>query len=292
MASVVGSCVAPKGAHGPIPILSDPKRSEEVPALIRAVFFDLDKTLLDLDGAYRTATQQVLGPVAVAAGVSLDTLRAALESVWPSLWETVMAGGLSDNEIYPRWFQTAFEQAGPRIGHYDSRELAVHYHQCFDTGLKPFPDAVSTLDHLRQAHPTVRRAIVTNGMTARQRRRLERSGLAGYFSHVIISEEIGRRKPDAGIFEIATQCVGVCPTDGLMIGDDPVTDVAGAHAAGMRTAWINRNHTRWPSTLPVLPHAEFRALTDLLPLLTASSARERAGFGTLRGTGCAGTAVD
>jgi putative hydrolase of the HAD superfamily len=78
-------------------------------------------------------------------------------------------------------------------------------------------------------------------MTARQRRRLNGSALAGYFSHVIISEEVAYRKPDPAIFQTATQRVGVRPTDGLMIGDDPITDVVGAQAAGMRTAWINRH---------------------------------------------------
>lgn len=117
------------------------KRIEEGPTLIHAVFFDLDKTLLDPDGAYHTVTQQVLGPIFLAADGSLDTLRAALDSIWPPLWETVMAGGLRD-DIYPEWFQAAFAQAGLDIGEHDSRQLASHYHQRFETGLKPLIYAV------------------------------------------------------------------------------------------------------------------------------------------------------
>ncbi len=117
------------------------KRIEEGPTLIHAVFFDLDKTLLDPDGAYHTVTQQVLGPIFLAADGSLDTLRAALDSIWPPLWETVMAGGLRD-DIYPEWFQAAFAQAGLDIGEHDSRQLASHYYQRFETGLKPLIYAV------------------------------------------------------------------------------------------------------------------------------------------------------
>ena len=87
---VAGWHIVPKGVHDPIRMFAGPNRSEERPSQIRATLFDLHKTLLDLQGAYRTATQQGLGPVVLAADGSLDTRQVALKSTWPPLWEAVM----------------------------------------------------------------------------------------------------------------------------------------------------------------------------------------------------------
>jgi putative hydrolase of the HAD superfamily len=51
----------------------------------------------------------------------------------------------------------------------------------------------------------------------------------------VISEEVGVRKPDAKIFELALAGWSIPPASVLFVGDDPVSDIAGATAAGLRT---------------------------------------------------------
>jgi FMN phosphatase YigB (HAD superfamily) len=34
-----------------------------------------------------------------------------------------------------------------------------------------------------------------------------------------------------------------------MVGDTPETDIHGAHRAGLRAVWLNRDHRDWPGTL-------------------------------------------
>jgi putative hydrolase of the HAD superfamily len=80
-----------------------------------------------------------------------------------------------------------------------------------------------------------RLGIVTNGSGVAQRAKLAALGLEGLFAPLIISEEVGFRKPDARIFELAIADWGAPAEAVIFVGDDPVADIAGAAAVGMRT---------------------------------------------------------
>lgn len=79
--------------------------------------------------------------------------------------------------------------------------------------------------------------IVTNGMANNQEGKIRHTGLDELVDGWVISAEVGCRKPDVRIFEILAERLG-CRLDGWMIGDSLEHDVAGGHAAGLRTAWI------------------------------------------------------
>jgi putative hydrolase of the HAD superfamily len=84
-------------------------------------------------------------------------------------------------------------------------------------------------------------AIVSNTMRTpgvMLRRVLERYGLLGYFAHAAFSDETRVRKPDPAIFLGALRAVGAEPAHAIHVGDDPVLDVEGAHAAGMRVVQV------------------------------------------------------
>jgi len=66
------------------------------------------------------------------------------------------------------------------------------------------------------------------------RRALQRRLMLGMFDVVIVSAEVGRRKPDVAIFEHALSALGVQAAACAMVGDLPDKDIAGAHLAGMR----------------------------------------------------------
>jgi FMN phosphatase YigB (HAD superfamily) len=50
------------------------------------------------------------------------------------------------------------------------------------------------------------------------------------------------------------------------VGDEALTDVAGAHAAGLSAVWLNRNGRRWSSGI-ARPDHEIRSLSELPALL-------------------------
>ena len=92
---------------------------------------------------------------------------------------------------------------------------------------------------LGSLHGRYRIGLLSNFTDPRPVRRvLERDGLAAYFDAVVISAELGRRKPVPAIFEHALGRLGATAERTLFVGDDPNDDIEGAKAVGMRTAWV------------------------------------------------------
>jgi putative hydrolase of the HAD superfamily len=57
------------------------------------------------------------------------------------------------------------------------------------------------------------------------------------FDAIVISEEVGVRKPDRRIFDLTLTRLGVEADDAVFVGDHPETDIRGAQEAGMRAIW-------------------------------------------------------
>ena len=75
--------------------------------------------------------------------------------------------------------------------------------------------------------------ILTNGRSDLQRAVIDALGFSDYLDAVVISEEVGVRKPQREIFELALDALGVKATDAVMIGDSIKSDVEGALSAGL-----------------------------------------------------------
>lgn len=96
---------------------------------------------------------------------------------------------------------------------------------------------VDALRRLRRAGWRI--GIVTNGMTDNQLGKIRNTGLDSLVDGWCVSDEVGVRKPDPAIFRLAAdRCGTSLDQGGWMIGDNLVHDVAGGHAAGMRTIWL------------------------------------------------------
>jgi putative hydrolase of the HAD superfamily len=102
------------------------------------------------------------------------------------------------------------------------------------------PDADRVVKYLAAKYPLT---IISNGFKEVQYYKFEHSGLAPYFTHRLISEEVGINKPQPGIFEIALERNGVTADEAVMIGDSYSSDIAGAKVAGIDQIWIHNGET-------------------------------------------------
>lgn len=118
----------------------------------------------------------------------------------------------------------------------------------------PFEDALPALEALAARFPL---ATITNGNAD-----VAKVGIGHFFRANFSAGEVGFGKPDARIFRMAAEALGVAPHEVLHVGDDPHLDVIGAQAAGMRGAWINRPGHAWPHD--EAPHHHFRNLAELV----------------------------
>ncbi|MFD4786249.1 HAD family hydrolase [Streptomyces sp. NPDC058459] len=117
-------------------------------------------------------------------------------------------------------------------------ELWLGYCDVMARAVSCAPEALEGLERLGAAG--WRLWAVTNGAGDIQRAKLARTGLLPLFDAVCISEEVGVRKPAAGMFEAAGRMLRVEDLErgGWMVGDSLEKDVLGGRAVGLRTVWV------------------------------------------------------
>jgi len=111
--------------------------------------------------------------------------------------------------------------------------------------------ALALLQELRARN--MKLGIVTNGRVETQIAKIAAMGVEPLVQTVVISEQVGTRKPEPGIFHCALKKLGLAPAECFFVGDDPERDVAGAARAGMRSIWL-ANDRVWPDRYPPPDH--------------------------------------
>lgn len=200
--------------------------------MIKAALFDLDGTLLD-----RTSSLKAF--LADQYARYSDCLGTATLDVWRDRFLALDdRGSLSKVLVYPRLlaeFGGNPNEAGALIEDYRDH-CSLH--------ARPIAGMSRMLIALREFG--IRLGIVTNGEAEFQSRHIAALGLKDLVDAILISETEGLRKPDAEIFTRAAQRLSVTTRDCLFVGDNPVNDILGAHAVGMRTLWFHSG-LPWPN---------------------------------------------
>ena len=75
--------------------------------------------------------------------------------------------------------------------------------------------------------------LVTNGIARIQRSRFSGCDIAPYISGVVISEEVGKSKPDPAMLFEALRQAGIAKEEAVLLGDSVTADIAAANNAGI-----------------------------------------------------------
>jgi putative hydrolase of the HAD superfamily len=217
--------------------------------MLKGVLFDLDGTLFDRDSAVRGVF-----------AAQYRAFQAELGGVEPERYVERLVE-LDDHGHGDK--RTTFGRLVRELGLDSSLadRLTEHFREVYPQFGAPFPDALSTLRELRARGIAI--ALVTNGRADTQAAKVARLGLEPLLDATLISEREGLSKPDRRIFERALGRIGVAAEHAWHVGDHPVADVAGAHAAGLTAIW--RYVPYWPE--PSCSALTIHQLSELLPLL-------------------------
>jgi putative hydrolase of the HAD superfamily len=101
-----------------------------------------------------------------------------------------------------------------------------------------YDDARPALDRLTTAG--VKLAVVANWDVSLADV-LARLGLSEPFAVIVTAAAVGAAKPDARPFHVALERLGADAARAVHVGDDPVTDIAGARAAGLSAILLDRS---------------------------------------------------
>ena len=67
---------------------------------------------------------------------------------------------------------------------------------------------------------------------------IRKLGINQFFNAILVSEEVGWRKPNTKIFEEALRRLEVTAKETVYVGDSPLEDIKGAKAIGIKTVFI------------------------------------------------------
>jgi HAD superfamily hydrolase (TIGR01509 family) len=242
---------------------ASPHHTEVSSGRPRAVFFDLDATLVYMD--HEVLLQKmtlVCEAMAVSHSVDPKALLDSHRSLTLDLWSRAEAGTISGRDAMRQNWLGALSACGCEAA--DAADLATQLYWEHRAGvICAYEETNATLEALRN-HVTV--AVITNGPLDMQLDKLEQHGHDRHFELFLASGELGYGKPDPRIFAHACDKLGVAPQDAWHIGDNLATDVAGAKAAGLTAVWLNRDGAIREDGQP-RPDHEITSLTELLPLL-------------------------
>lgn len=197
----------------------------------RVVFFDVDDTLLDTSTFAETARKAAI-ELMVDNGLPLDKDEAY------GVLKTIIRQKGSN---YGKHFNILTEVV---LGHEDPMLVAlgmITYHNVKIALLRPFAETIDTLIYLKSQR--YRLGVISNGITIKQWEKLVRLNVYSFFDEVITSEEVGAKKPDKLIYDVALRKMNGDPEKSIMIGNKFKEDALGAVNAGMSAILVNSDVT-------------------------------------------------
>jgi putative hydrolase of the HAD superfamily len=203
---------------------------------IRAITLDLDDTLWEIHPVIRRAERRMYAWLGentprITELYSPEDLRAVRSDIMHRF-----ADQAHDLTFVRR---AILEQVGSAAG-YES-DFVEGAFEVFDevrNDVDIFPEVIPALKSLRGRYTLI---ALTNGNAS-----LTRIGIDHLFDHFITAAHAGAAKPARRIFDVAVAVAGVSAAQTLHVGDHAEFDVDGARAAGLKTAWVNRNGAVWP----------------------------------------------
>jgi putative hydrolase of the HAD superfamily len=203
-------------------------------AVLRAVLFDWGGTLMNDEWSDEIALE---GHSAGIAALARDGLPdAAAFTSYLSEHAAELFPRASEDEIDISAVMTSsFREHGVDLTDDDVRLFLQAAQEVWSSYYALAASTHALLEALRDRR--LRLALVSNTASPRWLLEpiLERQGIVDRVDAIVLSSEVGKRKPHPAIFERALGELGVEPAEALFVGDRLEADVLGASRVGMST---------------------------------------------------------
>ena len=205
--------------------------------MIKAIFWDLDNTLLDFDVAEKAAL--ATGFKEFGIGSFTDEMLSDYMKINRIRWQKLERGEMAKKDVLEGRFAEFFGSLGKRTD--IAASFNDRYQELLGETICFRDDSYEIVKDLKGHIP---QCMASNGTKKAQTGKLKNSGFDKLFDLVFISEEIGYEKPAIGFFDHAIakteEITGkLKPSEMLMVGDSLTSDMMGGNNAGLKCCWYN-----------------------------------------------------
>ena len=209
--------------------------------MIRAVFFDVGNTLLFPYPSVSEVVRQVLADEGHIHDLSaIDALMPLVDEYYEDRYRSDDTFWTDEGETSQVWVGM-YSLLCRRLGIAEEPERIARrvYEEFGDPGRwRAYVDVEPAFRRLKGAG--LRLGIILN-WDRRLASILDGLGLGELLDTVVSSAEVGLRKPDPRVFELACCRLGVAPGEAAHVGDHHYADIVGATAVGMTPVLIDRH---------------------------------------------------
>jgi len=224
----------------------------------KTILFDADGTLYDFDKAAVEALKSSFKKYNLEW---TENTFLIYEEVNKKIWNDFEKGLITTKEIKRERFKRFFDII--EVTNIDSLKFSKDYLEFLSQNNYLLDGAE---DIIKWSSQKFELAIVTNGLASVQNPRFKSSELRKYFSHIIISEEIGFAKPKKEIFDYTFELLNIpSKSSTIIIGDNLTSDIKGGVDYGIDTCWFNP--AKLANTSGILPTYEVSNLNELKKIL-------------------------
>lgn len=225
--------------------------------MIKAVFIDIDNTLLDFNlNAYYGLESTFIKSGLDFKKEYFDTFL----TINTGLWDKIEKKEITRAEHKRVRFKLIFEALG--INSDSDRAEELFRSELYDRTF----EVEGATDLLKYLCGKYRVFAASNAIEKQQIYRLKKANMYDLFEKVFISEGIGHDKPSKGFFDYCFSVAkGFTPKEAVMIGDSLYADIKGGKEYGLTTVWFN-NHGKVNDN-PEMVDYEVNSLKDIKSIL-------------------------
>ncbi len=196
---------------------------------MKAIIFDLDETLVDRTSSIISFLEDQFDRFDSNLSCSKD--------------EFVRTVNKSQGHGYVPW-DVAYSNSIRELGIPESLGLYDDFREKFGSDYQLFPKAAETLEILASSFIL---ALITNGNTQVQNKKIDSCGIRKWFSSIKISEDEKIKKPNKEIYLRCLADLELKPEECIFVGDHPVCDVFVPKELGMKGIWLRKSHFNEPT---------------------------------------------
>ena len=214
---------------------------------MKILCFDLDGTLCDLWEGEMIAKFRIREELSKLSDTPVDIVGRIYDMTWAQikqLYMNMVTDGLGEQDIRAIHMRQVLEEL--KIDEEPEKYARLHMETMLEN-MHIYPDAAKTIEELSEEY---RITMITNGAKDLQCEKIKRLGFMEHFQEIIVSQELGYHKPSREIFDEMAKRTNTDPSEIVYIGNDYQKDIVGAHLAGWRTVWVNRNDEAAGETAP------------------------------------------